>query len=171
MPSRSNASDNKSCFRLSTALQILLFLPLTLATLSTQAFLLLSLLLSIHSLIHGTLILLWGSNALSVMQVPMHPFLLLVTFNAFSQSAQPWLATAVTWWGKLLTFCGPSYVALEGLSSLLFAQRAGQIGREIADEAESYQFAILIAAAAAFVAAAWWIVIVRHVRGLLESRY
>ncbi|KAG0708813.1 hypothetical protein DFH29DRAFT_341621 [Suillus ampliporus] len=145
--------------RLSTALQILLFLPLTLATLSTQAFLLLSLLLSVHSLIHGTLILLWGSNALSVMQVPMHPFLLLVTFNAFSQSAQPWLANAVYWWGKLLTFCGPSYVAMEGLSSLLFAQKAGQIGRGIADEAESYQFAILIAAAAAFVAAAWWVVI------------
>jgi hypothetical protein len=97
------------------------------------------------------------------MQVPMHPFLLLVTFNAFSQSAPPWLAIAVTWWGKLLTFCGPSYVALEGLSSLLFAQKTGQIGRDIADEAESYQFVILIAAAAAFVAAAWWIVIVRHV--------
>ncbi|KAG1853877.1 hypothetical protein C8R48DRAFT_830902 [Suillus tomentosus] len=37
------------------------------------------------------------------MQVPMpHPFLLLVAFNAFSQSAQPqaWLATAVYWWGR-----------------------------------------------------------------------
>lgn len=154
---------------MSTALQILLFLPLTLATLSTQAFLLLSLLLSIHSLIHGTLILLWGSNALSIMQVPMHPFLLLVTFNAFSQSAQPWLATAVYWWGKLLTFCGPSYVAMEGLSSLLFAQKAGQIGRGIADEAESYQFVILILTAAAFVAAAWWVVIVRAASCLPKS--
>ncbi|KAG2129502.1 hypothetical protein DEU56DRAFT_915213 [Suillus clintonianus] len=44
---------------------------------------------------------------------------------------------------------------MEGLSSLLFAQKAGQIGRDIADEAESYQFVILIAAATAFVAAAW----------------
>lgn len=105
------------------------------------------------------------------MQVPMHPFLLLVTFNAFSQSAQPWLTTAVYWWGKLLTFCGPSYVAMEGLSSLLFAQKAGQIGRGIADEAESYQFVILIATAAAFVAAAWWVVIVRAVSCLPESRY
>ncbi|KAH7925211.1 hypothetical protein BV22DRAFT_1065447 [Leucogyrophana mollusca] len=145
--------------RLSTALQILLFLPLTLATLSTPAFLLLSLLLSAHSLIHGTLILLWGSQALSVMQVPMHPFLLLVSFNAFSHSTHPFLMTAVGWWGKILTFSGPSYVALEGLSSLLFVQKVGQIGKELADEAESYQFAILIASAAAYVISAWVIVV------------
>ncbi|KIJ68502.1 hypothetical protein HYDPIDRAFT_125106 [Hydnomerulius pinastri MD-312] len=145
--------------RLSTVLQILLYLPLTLATLSTPAFLLLSLLLSAHSLIHGTLILLWGSEALSVMQVPMHPFLLLVSFNAFSQSVPAALVTAASWWGKILTFSGPSYVAMEGLSSLLFAQKVGQVGKELADEAESYQFVILIASAAAYVIAAWWIVI------------
>jgi len=140
-------------------LQILLYLPLTLATLSTPAFLLLSLLLSAHSFIHGTLILLWGSQLLSVMQVPMHPFLLLVSFNAFSQSVHPLLATAVSWWGKILTFSGPTYVAMEGLSSLLFAQKVGQVGKELADEAESYQFGILIASAAAYVVAAWWIVV------------
>ncbi|KAG8219767.1 hypothetical protein J3R82DRAFT_739 [Butyriboletus roseoflavus] len=145
--------------RLSTVLQILLYLPLTLATLSTPAFLLLSLLLSVHSFIHGTLILLWGSQLLSVMQVPMHPFLLLVSFNAFSQSVHPILATAVSWWGKILTFSGPTYVAMEGLSSLLFAQKVGQVGKELADEAESYQFGILIASAAAYVVAAWWIVV------------
>ncbi|KAG2116791.1 hypothetical protein DEU56DRAFT_931834 [Suillus clintonianus] len=78
--------------------------------------------------------------------------------------------TAVYWWGNLLTLCGPSYVAMEGLSSLLFAQKAGQIGRDIADEAESYQFVILIAAATAFVAAAWWVVIVRAAPRLPESR-
>ncbi|EIW86768.1 hypothetical protein CONPUDRAFT_86709 [Coniophora puteana RWD-64-598 SS2] len=145
--------------RLSTVLQILLYLPLTLATLSVPAFLLLSLLLSTHSLIHGTMILFWGSEALSVMQVPMHPFLLLVSFNAFSASVHPYLTTAVSWWGKLLTFFGPSYVALEGLSSLLCVQRAGQLGRELADEAESYQLSILVASAAAYVVAAWWIAV------------
>ena len=41
--------------RLSTVLQILIFLPLTLATLSTPAFLSLSLLLTVHSLIHSTM--------------------------------------------------------------------------------------------------------------------
>lgn len=151
---------NLTCSRLSTVLQILLYLPLTLATLSTPAFLLLSLLLSVHSFIHGTLILLWGSQLLSVMQVPMHPFLLLVSFNAFSQSVHPVLATAVSWWGRILTFSGPTYVAMEGLSSLLFAQKVGQVGEELADEAESYQFGILIASAAAYVVAAWWIVVV-----------
>src|SRR5258708_3719346 len=41
--------------RFGTLLQILLFLPLTLATLSTAAFLSLSLLLTIHSVIHSTM--------------------------------------------------------------------------------------------------------------------
>lgn len=153
-------SINFTGSRLSTVLQILLYLPLTLATLSTPAFLLLSLLLSAHSFIHGTLILLWGSQLLSVLQVPMHPFLLLVSFNAFSQSVHPLLTTSVGWWGKILTFSGPTYVAMEGLSSLLFAQKVGQVGKELADEAESYQFGILIASAAAYVVAAWWIVVV-----------
>jgi len=52
-------------------------------------------------------------------------------------------------------------VALEGLSSLLVAQKVGQIGKELADEAESYQLAILLASAAAYVVASWWIVVVR----------
>jgi hypothetical protein len=146
--------------RLSTALQILIFLPLTLATLSTQAFLLLSLLLSIHSLIHGTLILFWGSEALSVLQVPMHPFLLLVCFNAFSSSVNPWLITAANWWGTSLTFSGPLFITMEGLSSLLLVQKLGQEGKRLVAEGEGYQFALLIGSAVTYVASAWWIVAV-----------
>jgi len=145
--------------RLSTALQILLFLPLTLATLSKHAFLLLSLLLSIHALIHGTLFLLWGSDALSVLQVPMHPFLLLVCFNAFSQTANPWLLAAVTWWEKGLTFSGPLFIALEGISSLLVVQKLGQVGKKLVEEkGEAYSFGVLITTAVTYVASAWWIV-------------
>lgn len=144
-------------FRLSTVLQILLFLPLTLATLSTQAFLLLSLLLFIHSIIHGTLLLLWGSPALSILQVPMHPFLLLLCFNIFSQSVPPILLTAATWWGKILSWSSPWFIVLEGLSSLLVSQRLGQVGRQLAGEGEGYQFTLLVASAVAYVASAWWI--------------
>ncbi|TFK41211.1 hypothetical protein BDQ12DRAFT_697094 [Crucibulum laeve] len=145
--------------RLSTALQILIFLPLTLATLSTQAFLLLSLLLCVHSLIHGTMILLWGSEALSVLQVPMHPFLLLLCFNIFSSTPNPWLVTAADWWGKALTFSGPLFITMEGLSSLLVVQKLGQEGKRLVGEGEVYQFGLLIASAMAYVASAWWIVL------------
>ncbi|GBE78001.1 hypothetical protein BKA93DRAFT_842530 [Sparassis latifolia] len=148
-----------STARLSTVLQILIFLPLTLSTLSTSAFLLLSLLLFIHSLIHGTLVLFWGSPALSVLQVPMHPFLLLVCFNAFAQSVHPYLLTAATFWGRLLKWSSPGFVVMEGLSSLLIVQKLGQIGRELVTEGDGYQFGLLVAAAAAYVISAWWIVI------------
>jgi len=147
-----------STARLSTVSQILLFLPLTLSTLSTPAFLLLSLLLFIHSLIHGTLVLLWGSPALSIMQVPMHPFLLLVCFNAFSQTAHPYLLTAATWWGRILQWSSPGFVVMEGLSSLLIVQKLGQVSKELVGEGDSYQFGLLVAAAAAYVGSAWWIV-------------
>ena len=149
-----------SLSRLSTALQILIFLPLTLATLSRQAFLLLSLLLCIHSLIHGTMILLWGSQALSVLQVPMHPFLLLVCFNVFSSSVNPWLLSAADWWGTALTFSGPLFITMEGLSSLLVVQKLGQEGKRLVGRGEVYQFGFLIATAVAYVASAWWIVVV-----------
>lgn len=145
--------------RLSTALQILIFLPLTLATLSRQAFLLLSLLLCIHSLIHGTMILLWGSQALSVLQVPMHPFLLLLCFNIFSSSVNPWLLCAADWWGTALTFSGPLFITMEGLSSLLVVQKLGQEGKRLVGRGEVYQFGFLIATAIAYVASAWWIVV------------
>ncbi|KAJ6509489.1 hypothetical protein C8R47DRAFT_965127 [Mycena vitilis] len=146
--------------RLSTAVQILIFLPLTLATLSTRAFLLLSLLLSIHSLIHGTCIILWpGSKVLSFLQVPMHSFLLLVVFNIFSAPANPWLLTAADAWGKMLAFSGPLFILLEGVSSLLVAQKAGKIAKELVAEGESYQLALLVGTAVAYVSSAWWIVV------------
>ncbi|THH33999.1 hypothetical protein EUX98_g139 [Antrodiella citrinella] len=147
-----------STARLSTVLQILIYLPLTLSTLSTSAFLLLSLLLFGHSLIHGTLTLVWGSSALSVLQVPAHPFLLLVCFNAFSHTANPWLITMASWWGRILHWSSPGFIVLEGMSSLLVSQKLGQVGKELVGEGESYQFGLLIGAAAAYVTSAWWIV-------------
>jgi len=146
--------------RLSTAVQILIFLPLTLATLSTRAFLLLSLLLSIHSLIHGTCLLLWpGSKALPFLQVPMHSFLLLVCFNIFAGPISPWLLAAADTWGRCLAFSGPLFIMLEGVSSLLVVQKAGQIAKELVAEGESYQLALLIGTAVAYVSAFWWIVV------------
>lgn len=59
-------------------------------------------------------------------------------------------------------------MALEGLSSLLVAQKVGQIGKELADEAESYQLVILLASAAAYVVASWWIVVVRASQPCLD---
>lgn len=160
-PSIGHPADDNPC-RLSTVLQILLFLPLTLATLSTPAFLLLSLLLFIHSLIHGTLLLLWGSPALSVLQVPMHPFLLLLCFNLFSQNAKipQALMTTATWWGRILGWSSPWFIVMEGLSSLLVAQKLGQVGRHLAGEGEGYQFGLLIGAAAVYVSSAWWVIAV-----------
>ncbi|EAU93122.2 hypothetical protein CC1G_12657 [Coprinopsis cinerea okayama7 len=106
--------------------------------------------------------LLWGSQALSVLQVPMHPFLLLLSFNVFSSSVNPWVLTAVDWWGKLLTLSGPLFIAMEGLSSLLVAQKLGQEGKKLIGveqpKGEFYQFALLIGTAVAFVASAYWIV-------------
>ena len=151
--------------RLSTALQILIFLPLTLATISSQAFLLLSLLLTIHSLIHGTMCLLWGFHALSFLQVPVHSFLLLVCFNIFSSSPNPYLITATEWWGTLLTLSGPLFITMEGLSSLLVFQKLGHEGKRLVGRGEVYQFGLLIATAVAYVASAWWIV---NVRGCLD---
>ncbi|KAJ8702536.1 hypothetical protein PTI98_001243 [Pleurotus ostreatus] len=145
--------------RLSTVLQILIFLPLTLATLSTPAFLLLSLLLSVHSLIHGTMILMWGSEALSVLQVPMHPFLLLVCFNVFSSSVNPWLATITNLWGTVLKYGGPLFIMMEGLSSLLVAQKLGQEGKKFVGDDEVRQFGVLILTAIGYVTSAWWIAV------------
>lgn len=150
-------------YRLSTVLQILIFLPLTLATLSTPAFLLLSLLLSVHSLIHGTMILMWGSEALSVLQVPMHPFLLLVCFNVFSSSVNPWLATITNLWTTVLKYGGPLFIMMEGLSSLLVAQKLGQEGKKFVGDDEVRQFGVLILTAIGYVTSAWWIAVVSAV--------
>ena len=144
--------------RLSTALQILVFLPLTLVTLSRNAFLVLSLFLTIHALIHGTLSFVWGSQLLSVFQVPAHSILLLVCFNLFSSSPSPWLVTASEWWGTLLSLSGPLFIVLEGLSSLLVVQKLGQAGKRLAWKGETFQFGLLILTAVAYVVSAFWIV-------------
>lgn len=105
--------------------------------------------------------LVWGSHALSVLQVPMHPFLLLVCFNIFAETPSPWLTGAAAWWGTLLTLSGPLFIAMEGLSSLLVVQKLGQHGRQLVARGDALQFALLIATAVAYVASAWWIVDVR----------
>ncbi|KIK70938.1 hypothetical protein GYMLUDRAFT_33028 [Collybiopsis luxurians FD-317 M1] len=143
-----------------TVAQILLFLPLTLSTLSQPAFLLLSLTLALHSIIHGTLVLLWGSPNLSVLQVPIHPFLLLLCFNVFSSSVNPWILAATRFWENALTFSGPFFSLLESLSSLIVAQKLGQEGKKLIElDSEIYQFSLLVASAAAYVTSAWWIVV------------
>jgi len=141
-------------------LQVLLFLPLTLSTLSKPAFLLLSLLVFLQSLIHGTLQFLWGSSLLPALQLPIQPFLLLVCFNLFSQSVNPLLLSLASWWGTILTLSSPLFIILESVSSLLVAQKLGQVGRELVGEGEAYQFVLLIASAVAYVVSAWWIVVV-----------
>ncbi|KAI0068246.1 hypothetical protein BV25DRAFT_1793237 [Artomyces pyxidatus] len=147
-----------STAKLSNFLQVIIFLPLTLSTLSKNAFLLLSLLIFLQSLIHGTLQLLWGSAILPVMQIPIQPFLLLVCFNIFSQTVHPFLLTAASWWGTILTLSSPLFIIMEGMSSLLVVQKLGQVGRELVGDGEAYQFGLLIASAVAYVVSAWWIV-------------
>ncbi len=92
----------------------------------------------------------------------MHPFLLLVCFNAFSTSVPPWLGIATSVWGTILTYMGPLFIALEGLSSLVVVQKLGQQGKKLVEEGEIYQFGLLIASAGTYVASAWWIVNVRR---------
>lgn len=145
-----------------TVAQILLFLPLTLSTLSTPAFLLLSLTLALHAMIHGTMVFFWGSPALSVLQVGIHPVALLVCFNVFASSVNPWILAATRWWGNILTFSGPFFIILEGLSSLIVAQKLGREGKKLieTEDSEVYQFSLLVGSAMAYVTSAWWIVVV-----------
>jgi hypothetical protein len=140
--------------RASTIIQILLFLPLTLVTLSTNAFLLLSLLYLIHSLIHGSLLLFWGNPALPFLQTPTHIFLLLLSFNILSQELSPWLTLSADWWGKILRFSSPGFIIIESLSSLVVAQHLGRAGKNLVEEREGAQFGLLIATAVAYVASA-----------------
>ena len=104
------------------------------------------------------MLLLWRYPVLSILQVPMHPFLLLLCFNIFSQSGPTGagaLVVAARWWGLFLRWSSPCFVVMEGLSSLLIAQKLGRTGRELAGEGEAYQFGLLVASAVAYVAAAW----------------
>jgi hypothetical protein len=145
---------------LSTVLQILLFLPLTLSTLSTNAFLLLSLLFFIHSLVHGTLQLLWNTPFLPFMEVLIHPFLFLVSFNIFTQEVHPLLTFVATSWGKILNFWSVGFIILESFSSLIVAEKLGRAGRELAAERGGYQFGFLIASATTYFVCAWWFTLV-----------
>jgi hypothetical protein len=74
----------------------------------------------------------------------------------------PWLLTAADWWGKALVYSGPVFIGMEGMSSLLVAQKLGQEGKKVFERGESYQFGMLIVAAVAYVFSAWWIVDVRE---------
>ncbi len=105
----------------------------------------------------------WGSEALSVLQVPMHPFLLLVCFNVFSSSVNPWLATITNLWGTVLKYGGPLFIMMEGLSSLLVAQKLGQEGKKFVGDDEVRQFGVLILTAIGYVTSAWWIAVVSTV--------
>ena len=58
---------------------------------------------------------------------------------------------------------------MEGMSSLLVVQKLGQVGKELIEEEERWQFGLLVGAAAAYVTSAWWIVVVRA-RTLLRWR-
>ncbi|KDQ16792.1 hypothetical protein BOTBODRAFT_621434, partial [Botryobasidium botryosum FD-172 SS1] len=144
---------------LGTVLQILLFLPLTLSTLSKSAFLLLSLLLTLHSLIHSTMAVVAPilNTALPILQLPMHPFLLLLSFNLFSEPI-PTLFKAADLWGTALRYWTPVFVGMEGLASLVLVQSSGRKGRLWAERSEAAQFGLLVGAAAAYVGSAWWIV-------------
>lgn len=139
--------------------QILVFLPLALSTLSRPAFLLLSLLLTVQSFIHCTLLWVWQSAALPFLQLPVHPFLLLVCLNLFSsKDAHPWLGLLAQWWGHILAWSSPAFFVFEGLSSLIVVQTMGKQGRKLIDYNENWQIPLLIVSAAGYVTAAWWIV-------------
>jgi hypothetical protein len=100
----------------------------------------------------------WGSNAWSVLQVPMHPFLLLVCFNVFASPVNPSIFTAIELWATFLTLMGPLFIVMEGLSSLLVAQKAGQEAKKLVERGEVFQFGLLIATSVTYVISAWWIV-------------
>ncbi|VDB84951.1 unnamed protein product [Peniophora sp. CBMAI 1063] len=140
--------------------QILLVLPLTLSTLSKPAFLLLSLLLFAESIVHGTFLLFFpNTSAFHFTQLPSHALLLLLCFNVFAQSVHPIILSAADWWGAILNWSSPFFIFLEGISTLLVAQRMGQAGRSLIEADDSYQFIFLFTSAATYVVSCAWIVI------------
>jgi len=157
--------------QLSTIFEILISLPLTLATLSQDAFLLLSFLLTMHSVFHSSLKLILPNLTLSsgrpislpsflpLMQIPVHPFLLLLSFNLFSSATglSPYITTAARWWGTFLRYSTPFAAGLEGLASLIVIQSAGLRSKDLATQSEGNQLLLLIASASAYVGAAAWL--------------
>ncbi|KAG8757957.1 hypothetical protein FRC14_001082 [Serendipita sp. 396] len=148
----------------------LVFLPLTLATLSQSAFLLLSLFLTLQSIIHATLYLTLPTlnfssgrtlslpSFLPFLQIPALPFLLILVFNIFSSlsSVPSYVMTLASWWGTLLRYSSPIMAGIEALASLIVIQSAGMMSKELAGRSEGYQFGLLIASASAYVAAFAW---------------
>jgi len=147
---------------MSTLAQILIFLPLTLATLGRSAFLSLSLLLTIHSMIHSTMIILLPimQPSLPFLQVPLQPIFLLLIFNLYTS---PWAAliSAASAWEGILRYMGPFFIGFEGLASLIVVQKLGRMTAALIEkhEAEGPDFGVLVFSAAAYVLSAWWITI------------
>ncbi|KAF8305248.1 hypothetical protein DL93DRAFT_2089670 [Clavulina sp. PMI_390] len=147
---------------MSTIAQFLIFLPLTLATLGHSAFLSLSLLLTIHSLIHATMnVFIPGlQKALPFMQVPLQPVFLLLIFNLYTA---PWqaLLSAASVWESILRFLGPIFIASEGIASLIVLQNLGRNAAALIErnEHEGLDFGLLICCAAAYVLSAWWMMV------------
>ncbi|KAG8934494.1 hypothetical protein FRC03_007140 [Tulasnella sp. 419] len=142
-----------------TVSQVMLYLPLTLSALSPPAFLLLSLLQTLHSLIHSTLhvVLPALSPSLPFLQLPVHPVILLLSFNLFSNPPR-YLVTLAAIWGKALRLWTPVFVGMEGLASLLVIQSTGRKGRDLSENNEGWQIMFLLGAGAAHVVSALWIV-------------
>jgi hypothetical protein len=91
----------------------------------------------------------------------MHPFLLLLCFNIFSNKTSLSLIVPLAdYWGMFLRISTPFFIAFEAVASLLVAQTLGQTGKKLAARSETWQFALLISSAFAYVAGAWWIIAV-----------
>jgi ICE2 len=93
------------------------------------------------------------------MQIPVHPFLLLLSFNLFSSATglSPYIAIAARWWGTFLRYSTPFAAGLEGLASLIVIQSAGLRSKELATQSEGNQLLLLIGSASAYVGAAAWL--------------
>ncbi|KZT57127.1 hypothetical protein CALCODRAFT_483480 [Calocera cornea HHB12733] len=149
--------------RLSNFAQILLFLPLTLSTLGQPAFLTLSLFLTLQSLIHCSLQLIPPLKPwLTFFQVPLHPVLLLLSFNLATPvdgHINHWVELVSWLWGTTLRYSSIIFVVVEGIASLVLVQNWGQEAITLADRGDIVQFGLLVVAAAAYVASATWIYI------------
>jgi hypothetical protein len=90
----------------------------------------------------------------------MHPFLLLLAFNIFSQPSGSikLVSTIAIYWGTFLKFITPLFIAIEALASLLVAQSLGQEGKRLAMKSEAWQLGLLIGSAAAYVGGGYWVV-------------
>jgi hypothetical protein len=90
----------------------------------------------------------------------MHPFLLLVVFNIFSQPSGTiqFICTLAVYWGTFLKFITPFFIAIEAIASLLVAQSLGQEGKRLAGKSEAWQLGLLIGSAAGFVGGGYWMI-------------